>query len=129
MKKYSIPLWKSKIKTRKEIIREFHSVGGPPVLVLGRKLGNVGLNLTAANHVIFVDQWWNHNDDAQCLGRSARIGQKKVVHPYRLHRPDFIADEIMKKFRIEKKTWCDLILSSDTTNMEQQIRQIVGRDS
>ncbi|MDI5790093.1 C-terminal helicase domain-containing protein [Bacillus licheniformis] len=30
-----------------------------PILILSLKAGGTGLNLTAANHVIHYDRWWN----------------------------------------------------------------------
>jgi SNF2 family DNA or RNA helicase len=39
-----------------------------------------GLNLTEANHVIFVVPWWHSATERQAWGRAHRIGQKQNVH-------------------------------------------------
>jgi len=48
------------------------------------KAGGVGLNLTAANHVIHFDRWWNPAVENQATDRAFRIGQKKnvIVHKF-----------------------------------------------
>jgi SNF2 family DNA or RNA helicase len=42
------------------------------------------LNLTAANHVIHYDLWWNPAVENQATDRAFRIGQKKNVMVHRL---------------------------------------------
>ncbi|MFA7078056.1 MAG: C-terminal helicase domain-containing protein, partial [Syntrophomonas sp.] len=55
-----------------------------PFMVLSIKAGGVGLNLTAANHVIHFDRWWNPAVENQATDRAFRIGQKKnvLVHKF-----------------------------------------------
>ena len=53
--------------------------GGPPVLILSLKAGGVGLNLTAANHVVHYDRWWNPAVEDQATDRVFRIGQQRNV--------------------------------------------------
>jgi SNF2 domain-containing protein/SNF2 helicase protein/helicase-like protein len=55
-----------------------------PFLVLSLKAGGVGLNLTAANHVVHFDRWWNPAVENQATDRAFRIGQQKnvVVHKF-----------------------------------------------
>jgi SNF2 family DNA or RNA helicase len=50
-----------------------------PVMVLSLKAGGTGLNLTAANHVIHYDRWWNPAVENQATDRAFRIGQRKDV--------------------------------------------------
>ena len=44
----------------------------------------MGLNLTAANHVIHFDRWWNPAVENQATDRAFRIGQHRnvVVHKF-----------------------------------------------
>jgi non-specific serine/threonine protein kinase len=51
----------------------------PPILVLSLKAGGTGLNLTAANHVVHVDRWWNPAVEDQATDRAFRIGQRRAV--------------------------------------------------
>jgi SNF2 family DNA or RNA helicase len=43
-----------------------------------------GINLTAANHVIHIDRWWNPAIEDQATDRVHRIGQNKNVYVYRI---------------------------------------------
>ena len=125
IKKVEFLYGKVKKEDRPKIIHTFQKREGPPVLVAGRKLGSVGWNCTGANHLILVDPWWNPNDDDQCIGRIYRIGQTKPVHVYRMHQTGFVADDKMNKLRIEKKAWCELILSADVSDVSERIRDII----
>ncbi|WLP90060.1 SNF2-related protein [Gordonia sp. NB41Y] len=68
---------------RDALVQRFqHGTGGarPPVLLATLKAGGTGLNLTAANHVVHVDRWWNPAVEDQATDRAYRIGQKQRVH-------------------------------------------------
>lgn len=64
---------------RTEMVERFQNGEGPPVLVLSLKAGGTGLNLTAANHVMHLDRWWNPAVENQATDRAYRIGQKRTV--------------------------------------------------
>lgn len=72
------------VKKRKELVDKFQGDEYVPFMVLSIKAGGVGLNLTAANHVIHFDRWWNPAVENQATDRAFRIGQKKnvVVHKF-----------------------------------------------
>ena len=69
---------------RKDIVARFQDGDYVPYMVLSLKAGGVGLNLTAANHVIHFDRWWNPAVENQATDRAFRIGQKKnvIVHKF-----------------------------------------------
>lgn len=69
---------------RDEMVQRFQSNDGPPVFVLSLKAGGTGLNLTAANHVVHFDRWWNPAVEDQATDRAFRIGQKKNVQVRKL---------------------------------------------
>jgi SNF2 family DNA or RNA helicase len=66
-------------RRREEMVDLFQADDGPPVLILSLKAGGVGLNLTAANHVIHYDRWWNPAVEDQATDRAFRIGQLRNV--------------------------------------------------
>ncbi len=66
-------------RERDEMVARFQSLDGPAVFVLSLKAGGTGLNLTAANHVIHYDRWWNPAVESQATDRAFRIGQRKDV--------------------------------------------------
>jgi non-specific serine/threonine protein kinase len=69
---------------RDEMVARFQGVEGPSVFVLSLKAGGTGLNLTAANHVIHFDRWWNPAVEDQATDRAFRIGQRKNVQVRKL---------------------------------------------
>jgi non-specific serine/threonine protein kinase len=64
---------------RDELVARFQAPGGPSLFVLSLKAGGTGLTLTAANHVVHVDRWWNPAVEDQATDRAFRIGQKRSV--------------------------------------------------
>lgn len=55
---------------------------GFDVIIISPKAGGVGITLTAANHIIHMERWWNPAVEDQCNDRTYRIGQKNDVHIY-----------------------------------------------
>jgi len=72
------------IKQRQQLVEQFQSEAGPPFFVLSLKAAGIGLNLTAANHVVHFDRWWNPAVENQATDRAFRIGQHRnvLVHKF-----------------------------------------------
>ena len=66
-------------KHRDAMVARFQAEGGPGIFLLSLKAGGVGLNLTAASHVIHFDRWWNPAVENQATDRAFRIGQTRNV--------------------------------------------------
>jgi superfamily II DNA or RNA helicase len=66
-------------KQRDAMVAQFASLDEPALFLLSLKAGGTGLNLTAANHVIHVDRWWNPAVEDQATDRAFRIGQRRNV--------------------------------------------------
>jgi non-specific serine/threonine protein kinase len=66
---------------RDEMVARFQAGGtaAPPLFLLSLKAGGTGLTLTAANHVVHVDRWWNPAVEDQATDRAFRIGQHRSV--------------------------------------------------
>uniref|UniRef100_A0A8C5RMH5 Chromodomain helicase DNA binding protein 1 like n=1 Tax=Laticauda laticaudata TaxID=8630 RepID=A0A8C5RMH5_LATLA len=67
------------------------------VFLLSTKAGGVGINLTAADTVIFVDSDFNPQNDVQAAARAHRIGQKKPVKIIRLIGRDTVEEIIYRR--------------------------------
>ncbi|MDR0616103.1 MAG: DEAD/DEAH box helicase [Synergistaceae bacterium] len=65
--------------SRDRMVRRFQDGKGPQFFILSLRAGGVGLNLTAANHVVMYDRWWNPAVEQQAIDRTYRIGQSKNV--------------------------------------------------
>ncbi|MEV4703571.1 DEAD/DEAH box helicase [Actinoplanes sp. NPDC049316] len=64
---------------RDELVERFQHDPEPMIFLLSLKAAGTGLNLTAANHVIHVDRWWNPAVEDQATDRAFRIGQSRNV--------------------------------------------------
>lgn len=82
------------VKKRKELVARFQSDEYVPYFVLSLKAAGVGLNLTAANHVVHFDRWWNPAVEDQATDRAFRIGQKKNVLVHKFICKGTIEDKI-----------------------------------
>ncbi len=69
---------------RDAMVAEFQADERPGIFLLSLKAGGTGLNLTAANHVVHVDRWWNPATEAQATDRAFRIGQDRDVQVHTL---------------------------------------------
>jgi non-specific serine/threonine protein kinase len=71
---------------RDAMVQRFQSdqPGVPAMFVLSLKAGGTGLTLTAANHVVHVDRWWNPAVEDQATDRAFRIGQRRAVQVRKL---------------------------------------------
>ncbi|KAK6199331.1 uncharacterized protein RJT21DRAFT_121651 [Scheffersomyces amazonensis] len=89
-------------RDRQSIVRKFNEDPSIDVLLLTTKVGGLGLNLTGADTVIFVEHDWNPMTDLQAMDRAHRLGQKKVVNVYRLITKDTLEEKIMglQKFKM-----------------------------
>lgn len=69
-------------KTRQELIDAFEAKDGFGALVMSPIAAGLGLNITAANHVIHYARHWNPAKEDQATDRVYRIGQSRDVHVY-----------------------------------------------
>ncbi|WML46206.1 DEAD/DEAH box helicase [Neobacillus sp. PS3-40] len=96
---------------RDEMIEQFQN-GEFPVFLLSLKAGGTGLNLTAANHVIHYDRWWNPAVENQATDRAYRIGQQRFVHVHKLICTGTLEEKI--DAMLEKKQFLnDQIIQSE----------------
>lgn len=75
-----------------------HKFNGDPtvdVLLLTTSVGGLGLTLTGADTVVFLEHDWNPMKDLQAMDRAHRIGQKKTVNVYRLIAQGSLEERIM----------------------------------
>ncbi|KAF2368182.1 protein of unknown function DUF3535 [Trinorchestia longiramus] len=84
------------------LVRRFNEDPSIDVMLLTTQVGGLGLNLTAADTVIFVEHDWNPMKDLQAMDRAHRIGQKRVVTVYRLITRNTLEEKIMglQKFKL-----------------------------
>ncbi|EJC99481.1 uncharacterized protein FOMMEDRAFT_128129 [Fomitiporia mediterranea MF3/22] len=86
---------------RRDEMNRFQNGGDDPeaprLFLLSTRAGGLGINLTAADTVIFYDQDWNPQMDMQAQDRAHRIGQTKPVLIFRLVTAHTIEQTIMQR--------------------------------
>lgn len=73
---------KSSKLSRQQTIDQFEREDGFGAIIMSPLAAGVGLNVTAANHVIHYSRHWNPAKEDQATDRAYRIGQEKDVYVY-----------------------------------------------
>ncbi|XP_042901468.1 chromatin-remodeling ATPase INO80 isoform X1 [Parasteatoda tepidariorum] len=89
----------SKIADRRDMVADFQTRSDIFVFLLSTRAGGLGINLTAADTVIFYDSDWNPTVDQQAMDRAHRLGQTKQVTVYRLVCQGSIEERILQRAR------------------------------
>lgn len=89
----------SKISERRDMVADFQNRSDIFVFLLSTRAGGLGINLTAADTVIFYDSDWNPTVDQQAMDRAHRLGQTKQVTVYRLICKGTIEERILQRAR------------------------------
>lgn len=100
------------VNKRALLVDEFNGEDYVPYMVLSLKAGGVGLNLTAANHVVHFDRWWNPAVENQATDRAFRIGQRKNVLVHKFITTGTIEEKIDAMIESKQKLAGELIVSS-----------------
>ncbi|HCN27562.1 MAG TPA: hypothetical protein DIT64_02000 [Verrucomicrobiales bacterium] len=80
---------------REAQVKTFQTDPRKRIFLISLKAGGYGLNLTAADHVILLDPWWNPAVEAQAIDRAHRIGQERVVTATRLAMRGTVEERIL----------------------------------
>ena len=116
---------------RDQMVDSFQKGKGRGAMVLSLKAGGTGLNLTAANHVVLYDRWWNPAVEDQARDRVWRIGQKNTVIAHRLICPGTV-DERVEEVVAGKRQIANLVLpkSSSIGDLDAtQLQEALGIDA
>ena len=81
---------------REQVVGAFSEDPRPGVFLISLRAGGLGLNLTAASHVVLFDPWWNPAVEAQAIDRTHRIGQDQTVIAFRLLTQGTIEEKIFE---------------------------------
>ncbi|KAJ3157619.1 putative DNA helicase ino80 [Geranomyces michiganensis] len=87
------------IYDRRDLVNDWQTRPDLFVFLLSTRAGGLGINLTAADTVIFFDSDWNPTCDQQAMDRSHRLGQTKQVMVYRLITVGTIEERILMRAR------------------------------
>mmetsp|Transcript_14285 Transcript_14285/g.33262 ORF Transcript_14285/g.33262 Transcript_14285/m.33262 type:complete len:595 (+) Transcript_14285:132-1916(+) len=107
---------------RSSVVDRFNEDDSIKLMLLTTKIGGLGLNLTGADTVIFLEHDWNPFSDLQAMDRAHRIGQKRTVHVYQLVTMNSIEEKTMVLH--ERK----LAMSKAIVNTENSSMHSMGTD-
>ena len=102
--------------SRQAVVSKFNADPTIDVLLLTTSVGGLGLNLTGADTVVFLDHDWNPMKDLQAMDRAHRLGQKRVVNVYRMIAKGTLEDKIMG-LQVFKLNVANTIVSSENSSM------------
>ncbi len=98
-------------KQRDVMVEQFQGDPHRRIFILSLKAGGTGLNLTAANHVIHYDLWWNPAVETQATDRAYRIGQQRNVMVHRMITRGTFEERINEMLK-DKKQLADMSVTS-----------------
>ncbi|MEZ4392811.1 MAG: DEAD/DEAH box helicase [Polyangiales bacterium] len=99
------------VKERARLVRVFQEDPSVPFFVLSLKAGGTGLNLTAAQHVVHFDRWWNPAVEDQATDRAYRIGQRRNVLVHRFACRGTLEEKVDELLR-EKRALAGAVLGA-----------------
>ncbi|CAH9101648.1 unnamed protein product [Cuscuta epithymum] len=102
---------------RFEIVKTFNSDPTIDVLLLTTHVGGLGLNLTSADTLVFMEHDWNPMRDHQAMDRAHRLGQKKVVHVHRLIMRGTLEEKVMSLQRF-KVSVANAVINADNSSLK-----------
>lgn len=106
------------VEDRPKLISEFNRPDSPLFcFLLSTRAGGLGINLTTADTVIIFDHDYNPHNDLQALCRAHRIGQKNVLHIYRLVTVNSIEESVVAIAK--KKLVLDHLVVESMNNLKQ----------
>ncbi|KAF9615352.1 hypothetical protein IFM89_023003 [Coptis chinensis] len=102
---------------RFEIVKAFNSDPTIDVLLLTTHVGGLGLNLTSADTLVFMEHDWNPMRDHQAMDRAHRLGQRKVVNVHRLIMRGTLEEKVMslQKFKVSV---ANAVINSENASMK-----------
>ncbi|WP_107839962.1 DEAD/DEAH box helicase [Metasolibacillus meyeri] len=117
-------------KQQRDRLVEAFQAGEFPIFILSLKAGGTGLNLTAANHVLHADRWWNPAVENQATDRAYRIGQTQFVQVHKFITIGTIEEKIDKMLTIKSALSEELIQSSKwlTELQDDELRELFTLD-
>lgn len=103
----------SKLADRRDMVDDWQTRDDLFIFLLSTRAGGLGINLTAADTVIFYDSDWNPTIDSQAMDRAHRLGQTKQVTVYRLITRGTIEERILKRAKQKEEVQKVVISGGD----------------
>jgi len=108
-------------QNRQNVIDDFNN-GSAQAALCSLKACGQGITMTAANHVIHLDRWWNPAIEDQATDRIHRIGQDKTVYVYRILVQNTLEERIAKILE-EKRGISDRVIGGQVGEDKRWTRE------
>ena len=112
-------------RDRKTPVELFQTDNRITVFLISLKAGGFGLNLTSADRVILLDDWWNPAVEDQAMSRAHRIGQKHNVLVLRLVCKDTVEEKILL-LQDQKRLTVDQFYATNDKITLEEIKDLIG---
>jgi SNF2 family DNA or RNA helicase len=112
---------KDSLPNRQIAVDTFQKDPKARIIVLNIQAGGVGLTLTAASDVCFVEQGWTPGEHDQCEDRAHRIGQKNNVQAWYLLGANTIDEDIYDLIDAKR-----LVVDAVTEGDEAEQQSVIG---
>lgn len=109
---------KTSPKERKEIVDSFQEFPATKVLIGQIQAAGVGLTLTEANHVIFLELPWTPSEQDQGIDRAYRYGQQNFVTAYILAGRKTIDEKIHNLIERKRKLFNEITGTYEGTEVD-----------
>lgn len=96
------------------------------IMLISTRAGGLGINLTAATDLVFLDEDWNPQVTVQAEARSHRIGQTKKVTIYKICTQGTVEEQMMG--RIRKKLYLSAKITESMRNLHTPSKRKRGGD-
>ncbi|KAI8092584.1 SNF2 family N-terminal domain-containing protein [Halteromyces radiatus] len=116
----------SKISDRRDMVQDWQTRPEIFIFLLSTRAGGLGINLTAADTVIFYDSDWNPTVDQQAMDRAHRLGQTKQVTVYRLLTKNTIEERILMRAKQKDEIQKVVISGGEFKQVDFKPREIVS---
>merc|ERR1712118_137376 len=80
---------------RSQALEMFNGNSSVQVILCSLKVGALGMSLTAADHVLIIDPWWNPGVEDQAIDRAHRLGQERPVRALRFVAAGTVEEQML----------------------------------
>jgi non-specific serine/threonine protein kinase len=94
---------------RERALARFKADPGCTALLASSRVAAEGLTLVEANHVIFINRWWNPSANAQARDRVVRIGQTRTVWIWAFVSRDTVETRLGDILKAKERTFDELV--------------------
>lgn len=112
-------------------VSQFRTTESVFALLASSRVGGEGLTLVEANHVLFVNLWWNPSANQQARDRVVRIGQQRTVQVYRFFCRGTVEESLKRILEVKKSLFVDTIekLAESEVGICRRVLAEVGIES